>query len=126
MTGEGLAWAALAVAALATVLALAALRELAQEKRRAAALEDQVRRLREDVDAVGGGSLEALSRLDRAEPALATLADRVGAVELRTDGGPYDRAIAAARSGASAADLERNLGLSPAEAGLIVAVHGKR
>jgi hypothetical protein len=121
-----LAPASLAVGLAAIGLAVAALLGLRAAHQRAAVLEDQVRRLREDVDAVGAGSLDALARLDRAEPALETLRDRVGAVELRTDGGSYDRAIAAARAGASAADLERNLGLKPTEAGLIVAVHGKR
>lgn len=114
------------VGALALLLAGACLWGLLRSRRRVAALESQVRRLREDLEAVGAGGLAALSRLDRAEPTIEMLAERVGAVELRTDGGPYDRAIAAARAGATAADLERSLGLSPAEAGLIIAVHGKR
>lgn len=118
--------ASLAVGIAAIGLAGAALWGLRAARKRAAVLEEQVRRLREDLDAVGAGSLDALARLDRAEPALEGLADRVGAVELRADGGAYDRAIAAARAGASAADLERTLGLTPAEAGLIIAVHGRR
>ncbi|MCU0976237.1 MAG: DUF2802 domain-containing protein [Steroidobacteraceae bacterium] len=117
---------ALAAVAAAVLLALAALVALRRAQRRLAVLEDSVRRLREDTDAVGAGGLEALARLDRMEPALAGLADRLGTVELRAEGGSYDRAIAAAKAGASAPDLERGHGLSPAEAGLIVAVHGRR
>jgi hypothetical protein len=123
---EGLLPASLAAAAVAVALALAALAGLGRARRRLAALEESVRRLREDTDAVGAGGLEALARLDRAEPILAALADRIGAVESRAEMGSYDRAIAAAKSGASAAELERSHGLSSAEAGLIVAVHGPR
>ncbi len=110
----------------AGLLALAALAGLHLARRRIRTLEREVGRLRVDLDAVGAGGLDALARLDRAEPTLEALVERVGAVELRTDGGPYDRAIQAARAGATAADLERSLGLNPAEAGLIIAVHGKR
>lgn len=117
---------AVVLAAVAVAVALAAWVGLRRAQRRIAVLEDSVRRLREDTDAVGAGGLEALARLDRAEPALAALADRIGAVELRADTGSYDRAIAGAKAGADAVELQRAHGLSPAEAGLIVAVHGRR
>lgn len=122
MTPEVLAGLAAAALALAGLTAW----QLRRLRGRLAALERRLGQVREDLDAVGAGGLDALGRLDRAEPALAALADRLGLVESRADGGAYDRAIAAARAGASAADLQRNHGLNPAEAGLIVAVHGRR
>ena len=114
------------LAAAAVAVALVALAGSRRAERRVAALEDSVRRLRLDTDAVGARASRPPARLDRAEPALAALADRIGAVELRAETGSYDRAIEGAKAGATAAELQRAHGLSPAEAGLIVAVHGPR
>jgi hypothetical protein len=94
-------------------------------RRRLDAQEQVLASLRGDLEAIGSGSLQALQRLDRVEPALERLAERVGTVELGNAPG-YEQAIEAASRGASAADLTGRYGLSAGEADLVVAVHRPR
>jgi len=54
------------------------------------------------------------------------MGERLGQLELRGEGRPYDQAIALVRRGADADRLMANYGLSRGEADLVALVHGNR
>lgn len=107
-------------AGIAIVLLLAWIRRLGRRLDEQAA---ELEVLRRDLEAVGNGGLAALERLDRAEPAVEQLAERIGAVELSLPARPYEQAAEAARQGAGREELVDRLRLTEAEADLILAIH---
>lgn len=122
MTGEPLL-AALGAVLVLVILVLWQLTRLAALKRRLQLVETQLGAVRTDLEAVGTGSLAALERLDQLEPVTERLAERVGLVESSTQGRSYEQAVEAARRGATREHLVDRLGLTPAEADLVLAVH---
>lgn len=122
MTVDPLLAAVVAVLVLVAVF-LWQLARLAALKRRLLALESQLGAVRTDLEAVGTGSLTALERLDQLEPVTERLVERVGLVESSTQGRSYEQAVEAARRGATREHLVDRLGLTPAEADLVLAVH---
>lgn len=121
------AWVVAGVLALAAAVAVVVLAGHARRlAARLGAQQAELEALRRDIEAVGHGSLAALERLDRAEPTLEQLADRVGAVELTLPARPYEQAVEAARRGAGRDELVGRLRLTPAEADLILAIHRPR
>lgn len=117
-------WVGVGAAVLAAAVAVLLL--VARTRRLAGRLDEQqaeLQALRRDLEAVGNGSLAALERLDRTEPAVEQLAERVGAVELTLPARPYEQAAEAVRGGAGRDELIGRLRLTPAEADLILAIH---
>ncbi|MFO0453720.1 MAG: DUF2802 domain-containing protein [Pseudomonadota bacterium] len=94
-----------------------------------ASLAEQAARLevlRRDTEAVAALGARLGERFRRLEQVAAQLADRLGQLELRGEGRPYDHAIALVRHGAADADrLVQNLGLSRGEADLVARLHGR-
>ena len=72
---------------------------------------------------IGARVGERLRKLDQAS---SQLNDRLGQLEIRGDGRPYDHAIALVRHGADADRLVSHFGLSRGEADLVSLVHGQR
>ncbi len=71
-------------------------------------------------------SVRVGQKLRRAERQLAWASERLGQLELRSEGRPYDQAIALARRGADAGGLMSTLGLSRGEADLVTLLHRER
>lgn len=115
----------LAVGGLAAALAstAAALRRVRAELE---ATDARVASLRRDIEGATAIGVRAGERLRKTEQACAQLADRMGQIELRGEGRPYDQAIAMVRHGADADRLVRNFGLTRGEADLVELVHGRR
>lgn len=115
----------LAVGGLAAALATtaAALRRVRAELE---ATDARVASLRRDIEGATAIGVRAGERLRKTEQACAQLADRMGQIELRGEGRPYDQAIAMVRHGADADRLVRNFGLTRGEADLVELVHGRR
>lgn len=65
-------------------------------------------------------------RLKRFEKQLAWASERIGQLEVRSDGRAYDQAITLARRGADSARLMTNFGLSRGEADLVALMHNQR
>jgi hypothetical protein len=108
-------------------LALALLVGRARRLRlRLAALEAELEALRADVAATTGIGVRVGERLRRLDQVAAQLNDRLGQIELRGEGRPYDHAIALVRHGADADRLVQHFGLSRGEADLVALVHGRR
>ncbi len=129
MTPEypGLVLAALgAVFVLATVLLGVAVLRNGRLSRRLAAMEGQFESLRADVAATTGIGVRAGERLRRLDQITGQMGERLGQLELRGEGRPYDQAIALVRRGADAGRLMTNYGLSRGEADLVALVHGSR
>jgi hypothetical protein len=122
--------AALAGAALVALLALAAAlvqqRALADVRRTLAEADARLAALRREVEGATALAVRAGERQRKAESATAQLADRLGQLELRGEGRPYDQAISLVQRGADADRLVRNFGLSRGEADLVALVHGRR
>jgi hypothetical protein len=93
---------------------------------RVAGLEAASVALRRDLEAVGAGGLAALERLDRLEPVVEHLGDRLESPALGPDGRGYDLAIEAAARGAGRDELMSRFGLSAGEADLVLAMHRPR
>ena len=94
--------------------------------RRLRVLEAELTALKVTLRATSGTSTRAEDRLRRIEQAAAQLNDRLGQLELRGDGRPYDHAIALVRHGGDAERLVSHFGLSRGEAELVSRVHGPR
>jgi hypothetical protein len=94
--------------------------------RRQGALEADLVRLRREVEAATGISVRVGERLRRAEAQARLAGERLGQLELRGEGRPYDQAIDLAQRGAGADNLVRNFGLSRGEADLVALLHGRR
>jgi BMFP domain-containing protein YqiC len=119
--------AVLAVLVLAAVAVTAWQFAVAAELRRTLAQsEARLDALRRDVEAATAVAVRAGERLRKAETTVTQLADRLGQLELRGEGRPYDQAIALVRHGADAERLVRNFGLTRGEADLVTLVHGRR
>ena len=117
----------LAVLVLAAVAVTAWQLAVAAELRRGLAEADaRLAALRRDVEGATAIAVRAGERLRKAEATTAQLADRLGQLELRGEGRPYDQAIAMVRHGADADRLVRNFGLTRGEADLVTLVHGHR
>jgi hypothetical protein len=97
-----------------------------QLERRLEALEADLVTVRADLaNALGLGSRVG-DRVRRLEQVASQLGDRLGQIELRGDGRPFDHAIAMVRGGADAERLVSHFGLSQGEADLVSLVHGAR
>ena len=126
------AYSDLILAALGSVLALAGLLlgiatvRTGRLRRRLAAMEQQFETLRADVAASTGIGVRAGERLRRLDQVTTQMGERLGQIELRGEGRPYDQAIALVRRGADAERLISNYGLSRGEADLVALVHGRR
>lgn len=90
------------------------------------ATDSRIAALRRDVEGATAIGVRAGERLRKTEQTYAQLADRLGQLELRGEGRPYDQAIAMVRHGADADRLVRNFGLTRGEADLVELVHGRR
>ncbi len=124
------AWLVAALAGGAFGVAALCVVALAGRARRQAehlgALEDELAALRTEVAATAGIGARVGERLRRLDQLSSQLNDRLGQLEVRGDGRPYDHAIALVRHGADADRLVRHFGLSRGEADLVSLVHGRR
>jgi Protein of unknown function (DUF2802) len=114
---------ALGVAALCGLAQLASSRRL---ERRLAALEGELQTLRAESAAAASIGARVGERVRRLDQTSTQLNDRLGQLEIRGDGRPYDHAIALVRHGADADRLVTHFGLSRGEADLVTLVHGGR
>lgn len=107
--------------------ALGLLAASARRTRRAlAALHVEVQNLKREVEAATAIGVRVGERLRRIETTTGHLGDRLGQIELRGEGRPYDQAIALVQRGADADRLVRNFGLSRGEADLVTRLHRPR
>ena len=90
------------------------------------ALEQGLAQLRAATGAATGISVKAGERVRRLDQVCTQMTERLGQLELRGDGRPYDQAIALVRRGADAERLIRNFGLSRGEADLMTRLHRRR
>jgi hypothetical protein len=97
-----------------------------REAQRLAALEEELAALRAEVASTAGIGARIGERVRRLDQASAQLHERLGQLELRGDGRPYDHAIALVRHGADADRLVSDFGLSRGEADLVSLVHGRK
>jgi hypothetical protein len=118
----GLGAALLLVTALVAVLGA----RYARVRRRLESIEEQFERFRADVAASTGISVRAGEKLRRLDLLTAQLGERLGQMELRGEGRPYDQAIALVQRGAGPDRLMSHYGLSRGEADLVSLVHGGR
>jgi hypothetical protein len=95
-------------------------------RRRLDSLEGELAALRAEVAATTAIGVRVGERLRRLDQVSAQLTDRLGQLEIRGDGRPYDHAIALVRHGADADRLVTHFGLSRGEAELVSLVHGRR
>jgi hypothetical protein len=114
---------ALGVAALCGLAQRASSRRL---KCRLEALGSELQTLRAELAAAAGIGDRVGERVRQLDQASAQLNDRLGQLEIRGDGRPYDHAIALVRHGADADRLVAHFGLSRGEADLVTLVHGGR
>jgi hypothetical protein len=98
----------------------------ARVRRRLESIEEQFERFRADVAASTGISVRAGEKLRRLDQLAAQLGERLGQMELRGEGRPYDQAIALVQRGAGSDRLMSHYGLSRGEADLVTLVHGGR
>jgi hypothetical protein len=115
-----------AVLVLATVLVAASAVRGTRLRRRIATIEQQFETLKSDVAATTGIGVRVGEKLRRLDQVTAQMGERLGQLELRGEGRPYDQAIALVRRGADADRLMANYGLSRGEADLVALVHGNR
>jgi hypothetical protein len=124
------AWLVAALSGSAFALAALCGTALAGRARRQAgrleALEEELAVLRAEVAATAGIGARVGERLRRLDQVSAQMNDRLGQLEVRGDGRPYDHAIALVRHGADADRLVTHFGLSRGEADLVSLVHGRR
>lgn len=119
--------AVLAVVALGAAVTAACLWYVVADLRRALAETDaRLGALRREVEGATAIAVRAGERLRKAEATTVQLAERLGQLELRGEGRPYDQAIALVQNGADADRLVRNFGLTRGEADLVTLVHGRR
>lgn len=118
----GLAALLLLVFALVAVLGA----RYARVRRRLESIEEQFERFRADVAASTGIGVRAGEKLRRLDQLTAQLGERLGQMELRGEGRPYDQAIALVQRGAGSDRLMSHYGLSRGEADLVSLVHGRR
>ncbi len=123
MTTAALAGAALLTALVAIGLLRAQARRLG---RRLGALEAELASVRAEAAAAAGIGVRVGERLRRLDQVTVQLGDRLGQIEVRGDGRPYDHAIALVRDGADADRLVTHFGLSRGEADLVSLVHSRR
>jgi hypothetical protein len=89
-------------------------------------IEGQFQTLRAEVAAATGLSARVGERLRRIDQASSQMGERLGQLELRGEGRPYDQAITLAGRGADSDRLVAHFGLSRGEADLLTLVHGRR
>lgn len=122
----------LLAAVLATVLLLlvavgaAGFVSIRRTRRELTAAMVQVAALRREVEAATAVAVRAGERLRKIDQATNQMGERLGQLELRGEGRPYDQAIALVQRGADADRLVRNFGLSRGEADLVALLHGRR
>jgi uncharacterized protein DUF2802 len=120
-----LAAAAAALLLLGTVVLIGGWRH-ARTARRCAAIESQFEALKADLAASTGIGIRAGERLRRLDQLSSQINERLGQLELRGEGRPYDQAIALSQRGADAGRLMSHYGLTRGEADLVSLVHGRR
>ena len=124
------AWLGTALGAIAFAIAMFWGFSLTARSRRLAhrleAIEGELAGLRTEVTATAGIGAQVGERLRRLDQVSTQLNDRLGQLEVRGDGRPYDHAIALVRHGADADRLVTHFGLSRGEADLVSLVHGCR
>jgi hypothetical protein len=124
------AWLVAAIAAAAalalTVCAAALMVRSRRLARRLGSLERDLAACRAEVAATAGIGARVGERLRRLDQISTQLSDRLGQLELRGDGRPYDHAIAFVQHGADANRLVAHFGLSRGEADLVTLVHSRR
>jgi hypothetical protein len=98
----------------------------ARTSRRFAAIDAQFEALKADLAAATGIGIRAGERLRRLDQLSTQMSERLGQIELRGEGRPYDQAIALSQRGADAGRLMSHYGLSRGEADLVSLVHGRR
>jgi Protein of unknown function (DUF2802) len=121
--------AAASLAGLALLLAAFAWSFAATGRRlghRLAALEGEIERLRGEVNSTAGLGARIGERVRRLDQLSAQVGERLGQLELRGEGRPYDQAIALVRRGGGADRLVSHYGLSRGEADLVTLLHGAR
>jgi hypothetical protein len=124
------AWLITTIAAGACLVLTAFTAALAVRSRRLArrlgSLERDLATFRAEAAATAGIGARVGERLRRLDQVSSQLNDRLGQLELRGEGRPYDHAIALVQRGADASRLVAHFGLSRGEADLVTLVHGRR
>jgi len=122
--------AAVAVGVAAILIALvASLWKARRAQRRLAALEAELATFRvaiSDATETMAACSRVEKRVRRLDQVTARMDERLGKLEVRGEGRPYDQAIAAVQDGGDSDRLVRNFGLSRGEADLIALMHGRR
>jgi urease accessory protein UreF len=118
------AWTAFAL--LGSVVLFAEWRAALKLRRTQRVTADALALLTRQTESAVAMSVRVGQKLRRAERQLAWASERLGQLELRSEGRPYDQAIALARRGADATGLMTNLGLSRGEADLVTLLHRER
>jgi hypothetical protein len=113
--------ASLATIALCLIMAVRA-GDARQELR---SLVGRLKALKDELEVAQKRDERAGERLRRLEVAGSAIAERLGQLELRGEGRPYDQAIGYVRRGADAERLMKHFGLSRGEAELLTRVHGR-
>lgn len=116
---------ATSLALLGAVVLIGSLRQ-SRSARRFAALEAQIEGLKADLAATTGIGVRVGERLRRLDQLSTQMNERLGQIELRGEGRPYDQAIALSQRGADSSRLMSHYGLSRGEADLVSLVHGRR
>ncbi|MGA9025744.1 MAG: DUF2802 domain-containing protein [Steroidobacteraceae bacterium] len=93
---------------------------------RCGALESSLAAMRHELELAAAISVRAGRSVKRLEQEHASVADRLGLLELRCEARPYDQAIDSARRGADPLKLTAQFGLSRGEADLVSRLHGRR
>jgi len=89
-------------------------------------MEAEIRSFRDEVAAATGIGVRVGERLRRLDQVCTQMGDRLGQLERRGEGRPYDQAIALVRGGGDADGLVANFGLSRGEADLVTLLHTRR
>lgn len=114
------------IATVSIMIAAFTWRSQRQLRSRQGLLEADLNRLRREIEVATGISAKVSERLRRAEAQARLAGERLGQLELRGEGRPYDQAIDLVRRGAGARNLVQNFGLSQGEADLVALLHGRR
>jgi len=121
----GAAVVSLSVIGLAVIAARASLRAR-RIARKLELMDSEFRSLRDEVAAATGIGVRVGERLRRLDQVCSQMGDRLGQLELRGEGRPYDQAIALVKGGGDADGLVANFGLSRGEADLVTLLHTRR
>jgi hypothetical protein len=115
-----------ALAALAFVTAVFAMRAARRWRAHCTSLEASVAALHRELELVASISMRTGRQVKRIEHDYSGVADRVEVVELRGAERSFDQAIESARRGADPDKLTQQFGLSRGEADLVARLHGRQ